>query len=312
MYVSLDGVWDRLIGIARSAAQQRRTVLVAGMVAALALTTQAASAAGRQAVDAGERPVDEATLLKPLAAAIAAKYRDNPAGLLDASRASLSADRDQLTIGAYLGLPWATRMAKNIEHYGGMLDSASPAQRSLALAGLEHYSELIHTAFVHQGPPRLIVVSIQGQHLTAFDRGTAIVDTAVTTGRPSLPTDIGRMSVVSMDSPWTMKSPWPKGSPFWYPDTQVRMVVWFTRTGEGMHDADWEPAAAYGAGSQNGPYASHGCIHVPLAAENALYRWATVGTPVVVYPGDGSPVSAQLSQRSVDANGDPIGGVRGD
>jgi hypothetical protein len=37
-----------------------------------------------------------------------------------------------------------------------------------------------------------------------------------------------------------------------------------------------------------------------------------VGIPVVVYPGGGSPLAVQLSQRSVDANGNPVGGVRGD
>jgi hypothetical protein len=251
-------------------------------------------------------------MLKPLATALAATYRDNPGGLLDAGRASLSSGRDELTIAAYLGLTWASRLEKRFEHYGAMLDSTSPAERSLGLAGLEHYSELIHNALLHQGPPRLIVISIQGQHLTAYDHGRVIVDTPVTTGRPSLPTDIGRMAVVGTDSPWTMKSPWPMGSPYWYPDTPVRMVVWFTSTGEGMHDADWEPAGSYGAGSQNGPYASHGCVHVPLSSETVLYRWAMVGIPVVVYPGGGSPLAVQLSQRSVDANGNPVGGVRGD
>jgi L,D-transpeptidase catalytic domain len=84
------------------------------------------------------------------------------------------------------------------------------------------------------------------------------------------------------------------------------MVLWFTSTGEGLHDAAWEPASAYGPGSPSGPFASHGCIHVPDAAIAFLYQWATIGTPVVVYPGDGSPVKDQLAQRSVDAQGRPL------
>src|SRR5256885_2247756 len=131
-------------------------------------------------------------------------------------------------------------------------------------------------------------------------------------GRPALPTDIGAMQVLSKDAPWTMKSPWPRGSAEWYPDTPVQMVVWFTQNGEGLHDASWQPNSTLGPGSQNGPYASHGCIHVPLAAVRLLFDWAPIGTPVVVYPGDGSPVADQVAQQSVDAQGNPTSGVRGD
>ena len=90
------------------------------------------------------------------------------------------------------------------------------------------------------------------------------------------------------------------------------MVVWFTQNGEGLHDASWQPNSTLGPGSQNGPYASHGCIHVPLAAVRVLFDWAPIGTPVVVYPGDGSPVADQVAQQSVDAQGNPTSGVRGD
>jgi len=138
-----------------------------------------------------------------------------------------------------------------------------------------------------------------------------LVDTPVTTGRPALPTDIGTMRVLHKDSPWTMQSPWPKGSPNWYPDTVVQMVLWFTRNGEGLHDASWQPVSALGPGSQAGPFASHGCIHLPTAAVKTLFDWAPIGTPVVVYPGDGSPVARQTLQQSVDAVGNPISGVRG-
>ena len=39
----------------------------------------------------------------------------------------------------------------------------------------------------------------------------------------------------------------------------------------------------------------------------ALFAWATLKTPVVVFPGDGMPVAAQLAQQSVDALGRPLG-----
>ena len=139
-----------------------------------------------------------------------------------------------------------------------------------------------------------------------------LVDALVTTGRPSLATDVGAMRITRKDSPWTMQSPWPKGSPEWYPDTPVRMVLWFTENGEGLHDASWQPDATLGPGSQNGPFASHGCVHLPLAAVTTLFHWAPIGTPVVVVPGDGAPAVTQVAQRTVDAEGNPLTGVRGD
>src|SRR6266566_619880 len=65
-------------------------------------------------------------------------------------------------------------------------------------------------------------------------------------------------------------------------------------------------------GSQNGPFASHGCVHLPLAAVTTLFQWAPIGTPVVVVPGDGAPAVTQVAQRTVDPEGNPLTGVRGD
>src|SRR5207245_5779378 len=126
-------------------------------------------------------------------------------------------------------------------------------------AGIQHYGTQLHDGLLHDGPSRLITVSLQGQWLIAYDHGRVVVDTLVTAGARDRHR---RDACEPQDSPWTMQSPWPKGSPEWYPDTPVRMVLWFTENGEGIHDASWQPDATLGPGSQNGPFASHGCIHV--------------------------------------------------
>ena len=134
----------------------------------------------------------------------------------------------------------------------------------------------------------------------------------MTTGRPpDLATDIGPMKVLWKQAPWKMHSPWPKESPYWYPDTLVQRVVWFTNTGEGLHDASWQPDGTYGPGSQYGPSASHGCIHVPPVSEAFLFGWVDYGTPVVIYPGDGQPLRAQLAQKTTDDDGNPFTGPKG-
>src|SRR5207245_1427410 len=159
------------------------------------------------------------------------------------------------------------RASRALEHYSALVSDTDPSQVALGVAGVQRYGQRVHEALVNGAPPKMIVISVAGQRLRAYERGKVVEETLVTTGRPELPTDIGPMQVTKKSSPWTMQSPWPKGSPFWYPDTVVQMVLWFTNPGEGIHDDAWEPASAYGPGSTTGPYASHGCIHVTAAAE---------------------------------------------
>jgi lipoprotein-anchoring transpeptidase ErfK/SrfK len=181
----------------------------------------------------------------------------------------------------------------------------------LGVTGTQLFAKRIHELLVNGMAGRVIVISIQDQQLSTFENGRQLLTTPVTTGHvPDLATDIGPMRVLRKDSPWTMHSPWPKGSPYWYQDAVVQMVVWFTDTGEGMHDASWQ-TQPYGAGSQLGPAASHGCVHVPFDAVRSLFGWATIGTPVIVYPGDGSRLESQLQQRTVDGDGHPTESTRG-
>ena len=244
--------------------------------------------------------------MQQAALVLGARYAGRPDAMRSAGVMALAGGRNDATIASFLKIGIG-RTAGYMERYAALLASPDLNQLALAVAGIERYSPLVHNALLAQLPPQLIVVSLNGQHLQAFDHGRLAADALITTGRPELPTDVGRMQVVRKSSPWTMQSPWKKGSPYWYPDTKVQMVLWFTNTGEGLHDAAWEPAFAFGPGSNTGPFASHGCIHTPAEVMGFLFSWAAVGTPVVVYPGDGSPVAAQTAQVSVDSLGRPLG-----
>jgi hypothetical protein len=296
-------------------------MLGAALAASITITTLSGSAvahgggplpSGRSVATTGSSAAEDAAL-EAAARALLRQASGNLQTLSAAGQAALARGRDEATVAHFLRLRWGGRLNAELERYGRFLASPDASRLALGVAGVEHASELIHNALLHNGPARVILVSLSEQRLVAYDHGKVILDTLVTTGRAALPTDVGAMHVVNKDSPWTMHSPWPKGSPYWYPDTQVQMVAWFTGTGEGLHDAAWEPLSAYGPGSQDGPFASHGCIHLPPAAEAILFPWAAIGTPVVVYPGDGEPVAIQAAQQSVDAAGNPIASdVRGD
>ena len=223
------------------------------------LGSSGVTAAGAAGASQGDpTPSAEAAAINADAGRLATQYRGNRQGLQEAGRAGLTAGRNDATVAEFLKLGWARRLSAALERHGAMLDSVHVRQVAFGVAGVRHFASHIHTGLLRAGSGRLITVSLQAQELIAYDRGRVIVDTLVTTGRPALPTDIGAMHVLSKDAPWTMKSPWPRGSAEWYPDTPVQMVVWFTKNGEGLHDASWQPDATMGPGSQAERYASRG------------------------------------------------------
>jgi lipoprotein-anchoring transpeptidase ErfK/SrfK len=128
---------------------------------------------------------------------------------------------------------------------------------------------------------KAVVVRLQSQTLTAYLNGKPVLHTPVTTGRPALPTPVGSYRVIFHASPFVFHSPWPPGSPYWYPPTPVNWAMDFFG-GDFLHDDPGEPTSAFGAGSEDGPYASHGCVHVPHSVMAFLYRWLPNGAQVVV------------------------------
>ncbi len=135
---------------------------------------------------------------------------------------------------------------------------------------------------------KVIVISLPRQQLEAYQGGKLQLVTAITTGRPELPTPTGAYQIMAKYSPYTFISPWPKGSPYYYPPSKASYAMRFRWGGYYIHDAPWRPY--YGYGTNYGHYdpdgvwrtGSHGCVNVPLWAESWLYRWAGIGTWVRV------------------------------
>ena len=129
------------------------------------------------------------------------------------------------------------------------------------------------------GAGKLIVISISRQELTAFQDGTAVLTSLITTGRPALPTPTGVTRVFARYSPFEFISPWGYGSPFWYPPSWTNWAMEFRAGGYFIHDAPWR--SWYGPGSDiyNG---THGCVNVPRSNMAFLWNWTPIGTTVVV------------------------------
>jgi lipoprotein-anchoring transpeptidase ErfK/SrfK len=190
-----------------------------------------------------------------------------------------------------------------------MVSSGDVNQAAQGAAGTQRYGDQVHAALMGGLPPKIVLISFQAQHLWAYQGSQVAMETPVTTGIRGVTgygTDFGPMKVVHKDHPWKMQSPWPHGSPLWYPDTVVQWATFFTNTGESIHDSYWEADSRLGPGSQyDASTRSHGCVHVPYGDAQWMYNFADVGTYVVVYSGDGSPVSNQLSQITTDDQGKP-------
>jgi lipoprotein-anchoring transpeptidase ErfK/SrfK len=137
-------------------------------------------------------------------------------------------------------------------------------------------------------PSKGIFLLVSRQALIAYENGSVIVQTPVTTGGARTPTPLGTFSIIQKRSHFVMKSPWPEEDPRWYPDSYVNFALLYERSGYFLHDAPWR--ATYGPGSnlfftpQIGWTGTHGCVNVPFAAEQKLFDWAELGTSVTVLP----------------------------
>jgi len=176
----------------------------------------------------------------------------------------------------------------NVQKLAVRLNSATTAAGLEQVAGgLMVQEKVLTDAMAQTLPDKALTISLNEQVIRAYDHGQQVFWSYVTTGRPGLETDPGSFKVYWKVSPWTMHSPWPKGSPFWYPDSKVRFVMWFNG-GDGIHDASWR--SRYGPGT-NGPHydptgedtGTHGCVNVPYSNMVWLWNWTPTGTPVIVY-----------------------------
>ena len=176
----------------------------------------------------------------------------------------------------------------HVQKLAGRLNTVtSAADLERINGGLQVQDKVLQDAMTRTLPEKAITISLSEQVIRAYEHGQQVFWTYTTTGRPGLETDAGSFKVYWKVSPWTMHSPWPKGSPYWYPDSKVQMVMWFNG-GDGIHDAYWR--SRYGPGT-NGPHydptgedtGTHGCVNVPYHNMVWLWDWTPTGTPVIVY-----------------------------
>jgi lipoprotein-anchoring transpeptidase ErfK/SrfK len=226
-------------------------------------------------------------LIAQYSAQVAAQDHGNPAVARSSAASALSQVQADLATAKIFSMD-VSAIDSHVQKLSGELASTTALGDLEKLAGgLMVADKVLQGAMTSSLPDKAITISLKEQVVRAYEHGQVVFSTLATTGRPGLETDPGTFKVYWKVSPWTMHSPWPKGSPNWYPDTKVKMVMWFNG-GDGIHDASWR--AVYGPGTEYPHYdpfgedvGTHGCVNVPLSAEYWLWNWTPTGTPVIVY-----------------------------
>ncbi len=187
--------------------------------------------------------------------------------------------------GAVMAAYHAATTASAVAAVGGRINalSSSVSADLSAVAAAARAAQPTRAGCGHAVPAgKVIVVSVSQQSAAFYDSTCLLSTTPVTTGRPGMRTPTGSFRIFSRVSPAHFVSASRPGSPGYYTPETTRFAMGYEGGGYFLHDAPWEPDSAFGAGSENGPFASHGCIHIPTSVMAWLFGWATMGTHVIV------------------------------
>jgi lipoprotein-anchoring transpeptidase ErfK/SrfK len=114
---------------------------------------------------------------------------------------------------------------------------------------------------------RWIDINLSTQRLTAYQGKTVVFSTLVSTGVAGRRTPVGRFAVRTKLRAQTMSGPG-----YYLPN--VPYVMYFAGA-NAIHGTYWH--------KNFGHPMSHGCVNLPTSAAGWLYKWASIGTPVVTH-----------------------------
>ncbi|MDW8053097.1 MAG: L,D-transpeptidase [Anaerolineae bacterium] len=137
----------------------------------------------------------------------------------------------------------------------------------LSAAALTLLARTPAIAEAQQSRKRWIQVLLRQQRLIAWEGNRMVRSIAVSTGRARTPTPRGRFRIYRKYPKLRMRGPG-------YDLPNVPYVMFFRAGGYAIHGAYWH--------NNFGRPMSHGCINLPIGEAAWLYRWAPIGTPVII------------------------------
>lgn len=123
---------------------------------------------------------------------------------------------------------------------------------------------------------RLIIVDLTRQRVRAYDNETRVLDAVASTGMPPYATQTGTFSVLNK-LPDAYSAAYDLTMPYWLG------IYWAGDLQNGFHALPIDAAGQRLWAGYLGRPASYGCITLEDADAAALYDWAEVGTPVVIW-----------------------------
>jgi hypothetical protein len=139
---------------------------------------------------------------------------------------------------------------------------------------------------------QVIVVSLIEQTLRLYQDGKLAQSFLITSGQYQKPTPPGYWHIFVRESPTKFKSSEPKGSAFWYPDTNINYAMEYRDGGYFIHDSWWRvdygpktnfPHTDSGGDQSFAGSGSHGCINMQKDQAAWMYAHTGYGTPVIIY-----------------------------
>lgn len=119
-----------------------------------------------------------------------------------------------------------------------------------------------------------IIVDRSEQMLYAYDGDYLFMKTAISTGLEDTPTPRGIFHIYEKTPSRFMQGPIPGISENEYNLPGVPWNLYFTNEGAVIHGAYWH--------NDFGEQHSNGCVNLPLEKAKELYKWADIGTEVLV------------------------------
>ena len=137
-----------------------------------------------------------------------------------------------------------------------------------------------------------VVISLVEQTLRFYQNGQLVKAYQITSGQFDKPSPPGFWHIFDRESPTKFKSSEPKGSAFWYPDTNINFAMEYHDGGYFLHDSWWR--VNYGVGTNYPHYdtggdesfagtGSHGCINMQEDQIAWLYAHTGYGMAVIIY-----------------------------
>jgi lipoprotein-anchoring transpeptidase ErfK/SrfK len=172
--------------------------------------------------------------------------------------------------------------ATALHHADNTATSAALAEQNMSTSKSTQAALSASQCRHHEPPGKVMAVDLATQEIVFYRDGCELGASLITTGRAGLRTPAGIYHIFAKYSPIRFSSPWPQSSPYYYAPEKAPYAMEFAAGGFFLHSAPWEPPSAFGPNSENGSFASHGCIHIPTPTMQWLYSWAMIGTTLIV------------------------------